>query len=134
MIPDYRLAGSRLHVLDWVGRSDFTKSLQQMLPPGFAVPPNAKRMPVNLQAPDEARLGFACGNLLDDDLNARLARWWLANPSGANSPNWDLACAAVYQETRPALVLVEAKAHRGEFLDGRAACGSKDPANRQRIA
>jgi len=40
--------------------------------------------------------------------------WWFEHPSNANTPNWDLACIAEIDGSC-GLVLVEAKAHKGEL-------------------
>ena len=43
-----------------------------------------------------------------------LRSWWLAQPRGANTPNWDIAASCMC-EGRPGLVLVEAKANLPEL-------------------
>lgn len=61
------------------------------------------------------------------------ASWWLVTVRGANVPNWDLACEALYDGNRPALVLAEAKAHVREFTDGEGGNASQNAENGQRI-
>lgn len=123
------VAGSRMHVLDWLDGGDFVSSINRMLHgTDFLVPASGKRMPTGWDCPQEARLGKECRGLLETDRNQRLLEWWLATTPGANVPNWDLACTALYGGDRPALVLVEAKAHVPEFDAGEK---GKKPGNRE---
>jgi hypothetical protein len=135
MLSEDRAAGSRMHILDWLDGGSFIPSINEMIrPTEFFVPQSGKRMPKGWNDTDEARLGKKCGALIDDSLNSKLLNWWLVNEVGANIPNWDLACEALYDGNRPALVLAEAKAHVKEFTDGAGGHGSDNADNRKRIA
>lgn len=64
-----------------------------------------------------------------------IERWWLKHPDNANTPNWDIACIAEIDGSC-GLVLVEAKAHKGELSRGKKSksTGSdKSGENRTRI-
>jgi len=106
MLAQNRAAGSRMHVLDWLDGGLFIPSINEMIlrPTEFFVPQSGKRMPKGWHDTNEALLGKRCGSLIDDDLNATILTWWLVNVRGANVPNWDLACEALYHGNRPALV------------------------------
>ena len=134
MLTEAQAAGSRMQVLDWLDSGLFTPSINDMVrQTEFFVPLSGKRMPKGWHAPTEARLGKECETLIEDGLNSTILNWWLAVVPGANIPNWDLACEALYRGNRPALVLAEAKAHVKEFTDGRGGGGADNPDNRARI-
>jgi hypothetical protein len=112
----------------------FIPSINEMIrPTKLFVPQSGKRMPNGWHSPDEARLGKDCGSLIDNCLNAKLLRWWLVNEKGANVANWDLACEALYDGNKPALVLSEAKAYVKEFTRGASGNDAKNEDNRSRI-
>ena len=124
-----------MHLLDWLDGGSFIPSINEMLrPTELFVPQSGKRMPTGWDKTDEARLGKEWGGLIDGGLNDILLGWWLVHPAGANVPNWDLACQALYHGNKPALVLAEAKAHVKEFTDEAAGIGAVNPDNGKRIA
>lgn|SRR5262245_50888476 len=134
MLAQDRTAGSRMHVLDWLDGGTFIQSINEMLQPtGFFVPQSGHRMPKGWHDTNEARLGKECEALIDDTLNTGILNWWLVNVSGANVPNWDLACAALYQGNRRALVLAEAKAYVKEFTEGARGFASENADNQKQI-
>jgi hypothetical protein len=123
-----------MHVLDWLDGGSFVPSINEMLrPTGLLVPESGKRMPRGWHSTDEARLGRECGSLIHYDLNARLLDWWLKKIKGANVPNWDLACEALCDGNRPALVLAEAKAYEKEFTNGNGGHAAQNRENGDRI-
>jgi hypothetical protein len=69
--------------------------------------------PKGPKRPYEAKLGET-EDLLSPENREAVTAWWLAIRPGANTPNWDIAskCAV---DSRPGLILVEAKAHHGEL-------------------
>jgi hypothetical protein len=79
--------------------------------------------------PDEARFAETVG-YLDDAQRQSLTIWWLASPRRANTPNWDLVSTAQINGQK-GLILLETKAHAGEFADDR--CGSSNKDNFRRI-
>ncbi len=124
-----------MHILDWLEGGQFIPSINEMLrPTELFVPQSGKRMPRGWDNTGEARLGRECGALIDDNLNTILLDWWLVHQRGANVPNWDLACEALYHGDRPALVLVEAKAHVAEFTNEDGGQGGENDDNRERIS
>ena len=55
------------------------------------------------------------GNLIDEDKRKKLIKWWLGTyETEKQTPNWDFVCTAKI-DGKDGLILVEAKAHRGEF-------------------
>lgn len=135
MLAIGRAAGSRMHVLDWLDGGAFVSSINEMLQPlEFFVPQSGRRMPTGWDNPDEARFGKHSGALIDGTLDRQLLDWWLINSSGANVPNWDLACQALHHGNRSGLVLVEAKAYVQEFTEGARGHGAGNEQNATRIA
>ena len=108
--------GSRRHVLDWTESPQFSTELEQLTAPlSVRVAGPDCWMPRGRSAPCEARLGtFRPYPFRESCPWSELRGWWLAHPRGANTPNWDLACAA-YINDEPGLILVEAKAHTSEL-------------------
>lgn len=85
--------------------------------------------PQGFQLAGEAKLAETT-EFLSESNRDELQSWWLAKPGRANTPNWDLVSTCTYEE-KEGLVLVEAKAHRGEFADDR--CGATNRANFNQI-
>lgn len=110
--------GSRKHVLDWVETSAFLPELLATIAPIDAkITAASKWMPLSYRKPDEARLeSFGPSFLPDHPAWRALQSWWLRNPSGANTPNWDIAVGCEI-EGKPGLILVEAKANVLELND-----------------
>ena len=124
-----------MHVLDWLDGGAFVSGLNQMLQPSeFFVPQSGRRMPTGWDDPDEARFGKHSEGLIDRALDQQLMDWWLVKSEGANVPNWDLACQALYHGNRRALVLAEAKAYVREFTESARGHGSGNEQNATRIA
>src|ERR1035437_2944140 len=127
LTPD-RAAGSRMHILDAPDGGTFIPSINEMLrPTELFVPQSGKRMPKGWDNTDEARLGKSCDVLIHKSLNVTLRTWWLVNVKGANIPNWDLVCQALYHGKKPALVLAEAKAYVTEFTRESKGQGGDNP-------
>ena len=107
--------GSRKHVLDWTGRSSFLEEFRELLgdlPVDFS---SAVFMPNGAGEPEEARLEqFGPHWLPGHPAWNTLRSWWLVHERGANTPNWDIAIGCLI-ESRPGLVLVEAKANWPEL-------------------
>ncbi|WP_145357907.1 hypothetical protein [Alienimonas californiensis] len=113
---------SRMHVLDLLGRPDRREALDQLIETtGFRLADEPTFRPLSREEDDAAEyeleryLRESNGQLptLDDE-------WWFPNrDDGGAGPVWDLiATLAPLQEEpspRPALLLVEAKAHVGEL-------------------
>ena len=96
-----------------------------------------KWMPRGYQEPDEARVHTFGREIWPDHSAWRaIEDWWLVHKRGANTPNWDLAFAADVSG-RPALVLVEGKAHVSELKeDGKSLAddaSANSAANHDRI-
>jgi hypothetical protein len=105
--------GSRRHVLDWTDSPGFLDTVREWIAPqGLTIAADAVCMPSNTTEPGESRLFDAGSLFLGGARKDKMRRWWLAYDG--NIPNWDLIIQAVSSDG-PALVLVEAKAHIGEF-------------------
>jgi hypothetical protein len=85
--------------------------------------------PNGLLDPEEARLGEH-PRFVDDVKRKSLTAWWLVNRRGANTPNWDIVSTCAIGGER-GLLLVEGKAHLGEFANYR--CGASNSENLARI-
>ena len=124
--------GSRIDILDWVERSDFTDQLSQLLcPTGATVQATNVWMPKGHSEPEEARLRQLGTEILPGLDWKAIQDWWLAHNGRANTPNWDLASTCTIQRQR-GLVLIEAKAHIGELKENDE-CGSTNCENREKI-
>jgi hypothetical protein len=116
--------GSRLRCLmaTSLADRDVAAFLNQLVQPHAKVSTRDTWQPRGLLEGDETRLGEAAAFLTADQRKA-LTAWWLRVRERANTPNWDIVCTC-HVDGRQGLVLVEAKAHRGELhRDG------KDPGN-----
>jgi hypothetical protein len=114
MRPNVR--GSRKHVLDWVERPTFPADLLALASPVRCEPSDQSMwMPESHDSPGEARLeDFGPAAMPGHHAWTPLSSWWLRHHRGANTPNWDLALSCLV-ESRPGLVLVEAKANEPEL-------------------
>lgn len=107
--------------------------LHELVAPHAAITPECGWRPLGFRAPGEVRLEKRCRvPFLKDEQREELASWWLKNRQGANTPNWDLV-AQCRVGGKPALVLVEAKAHAGE-LGENDRCQSGNEENSIQIA
>ncbi len=123
--------GSRLRCLLLTHRerrdvSDFLTAISESK--ALVDPEQHKWSPGGFLSAKEAKLGES--RLLDKTQRETIEAWWLANPKKANTPNWDLVSQANINQ-QSGLLLVEGKAHRGEFSKDR--CGATDPKNLQQI-
>jgi len=109
-------AGSRMHLLDWLDSAHFLSTIREFVAPvNFEIGDDAARQPKGRNDHRESEL---CGRkepFLTRDQQDKLSRWWLVHRRGARLPTWDLVVSASDQSRRPALVLVEAKAHASEL-------------------
>jgi hypothetical protein len=115
LLPKRQQRGSRARciILTDGPRELVAKHLTDLVAPHAKIESTDVWMPRGFDAPAEAKLGEAAG-LLSVAQRQILTDWWLAEPVGANTPNWDIAATATI-DGRRGLVLVEAKAHRNEI-------------------
>jgi len=113
-------AGSRMHVLDWVESSGFQSELQHMVDAaGFQV--GTIWRPKGRDAHTESVLVGVEDRFLQPDQRKALQEWWIVHCRGSKFPTWDLVASAIGPGGKPALILVEAKAHSAELKpDGKA--------------
>ena len=111
------LRGSRYRclLLTQAPRQTVARLLTQVAEPHATVGSTDFWMPRGFLEPKEARLDRDSG-FVANDCQAALRAWWLANPRGANTPNWDIASTCTIG-SRKGLLLVEAKAHSNELSD-----------------
>ncbi|HXS19814.1 MAG TPA: hypothetical protein VN735_01220 [Steroidobacteraceae bacterium] len=123
--------GSRLRCLLLTSQvaPDVSTFLTLLVAPHASVPIDGRWAPRGFLEPDEAKLGESPGFLPEADRDT-LTRWWLARSSRANTPNWDIVSTCRIGD-RAGLILVEAKAHQGEFADDR--CGATNEDNYRQI-
>jgi hypothetical protein len=119
------LAGSRLRclLLTHQPAEATVRVLTALAEPVATVRAEDFWMPRGPLAPAEAKLGDAAG-LLSAVVRDALTRWWLAVPTRANTPNWDLASTCMVAG-RPGLLLVEAKAHAAELSSAGKPAGNE---------
>ena len=116
--------GSRLRCLMATSLADreVAAFLNQIVQPHAQLSVEDTWQPCGFLEGDEARLGEAAKFLTADQREA-LTAWWLTVRERANTPNWDIV-STCQVDGRQGLLIVEAKAHRGELhRDG------KDPGN-----
>lgn len=111
------LKGSRLHCLLLTSRprTEVSAFLNALVAPHALISPEDHWAPNGFIQPEEAKLGQTAGflNLAQQET---ITRWWLAVSGRANTPNWDLLSNCQI-EGKKGLLLIEAKAHEGEFSD-----------------
>jgi len=108
--------GSRLHCLLATQQNEtaVAEFLTSLVAPHASVDSEKHRWaPRGFLEPDEAKLGNVTGFLTDTQRQG-IVNWWLERPGTANTPNWDLLSQCNI-DGRQGLILVEAKAHEGEF-------------------
>jgi hypothetical protein len=118
-----RNAGSKKQCLIFTDGSskEVADRLSKLVRPHAALDPNITYFPKGEIFPAEAKLGETVGLVLDEKRREIVTDWWLAvrqhDGARANTPNWDIASSCMIGP-RPGLILVEAKAHRGELDEG----------------
>ena len=94
------------------------KRLTELVEPWASVAAADRWMPEGFAQTEEAQLHCA-PRLLDLEIGEQLRDWWLAAPGGnSRTPNFDIASTCtvtVDGESKPGLLLVEAKAHTEEL-------------------
>lgn len=103
-------------------RARVASFINSLTPDEITVTENHRWAPQGFTAPDEAKLAETRG-FLSDANRETLESWWLANPGRANTPNWDLVSTCNFGADE-GLILVEAKAHWGEFTNKKDFCGA----------
>lgn len=123
--------GSRLRCLLLTSQAatEVANFLTSLVAPHASVSPTDHWAPGGFLEPDEAKLE-EMSEFLPEENPDELARWWLAKPGRANTPNWDLVSTCRINDRR-GLILVEAKAHEDELADDR--CGATDQENFRQI-
>jgi hypothetical protein len=104
----------RCHLLTHGTTEEVAKRLTALIAPFSNVTADDRWMPQGFVHRQEAQLHKA-PRLLDADIRARLAEWWLpAGSEDLRTPNFDIASTCTIGEV-PGLLLIEAKAHYGEL-------------------
>jgi hypothetical protein len=117
--------GSRLRCLEVTRKApdEVRAFLNKQACPFATVEEAGNWLPKGFRHPAEAKLGETLDpEFLNGDQREFVTGWWLAVQKKANTPNWDIASRCRI-EGRPGLLLVEAKAHRGEL----SVTGKDDP-------
>lgn len=112
-------AGSLMHVLDWLDSPTFLPTLRELIAStSLTVADDAFYQPKGRHDSRESVLTGKADAILSAGQREELLRWWLIHRRGAKLPTWDLVvCATDEENDRPALILVEAKAHNAELSD-----------------
>jgi hypothetical protein len=111
--------GSRKQCLIFTGgpSAEVAARLANLVTPHAALDAKITYYPKGEPFPDEAKLGETAGLLPSGEDRKKVTDWWLAVSRGANTPNWDIASRCTV-DSRPGLILVEAKAHHRELEPG----------------
>ncbi len=128
----------RCHLLTSGSRDDVAQRLSALLPDvGGAVTADGVWMPDGFESVEEAQLDKHTG-FLGEDSSAALRKWWLASKRQATTPNWDIvATFGLGDPSTRGLLLVEAKAHKGELSEdskARPSGTAGSEANHEKIA
>jgi len=126
------LRGSRLRcmMLTALSPAKVAESLTAMTKGKAHVGPSDKWQPKGFLDSAEIQLGLSDAFLSADE-RSNLMDWWLIRKRGARVPTWDVVSTCLIHD-RPGLLLVEAKAHVGEFdCDGKDLDGNAE--NHERI-
>jgi hypothetical protein len=115
----------RCHWLTQGDPDNRSAALTGLVAPWAAVRPEDACMPMGFNDVGEAQL-HAASRLLTEPVRVALTSWWLAVPSNATTPNWDIACTCRIGEAQ-GLLLIEAKAHHGELQKEEAGKALKFP-------
>ena len=104
----------RCHWLTHGTREQVAMRLTELIEPYGKVSANDHWMPEGFCDTQEAQLDKACKLLPKQEERDKLRDWWLAVPSNANTPNWDIASTCTVDGNK-GLLLFEAKAHAQEL-------------------
>jgi hypothetical protein len=127
--------GSRRHILDLLGRSDWTSQLNDLIAvPDIALCSDPYPIPTGHWAAGETDLDtyirrHCVGVWPQAEMQLDRGRWWA--PNGGTRPQMDLICRLKVNQ-KDGLLFVEAKAHEGELdwggkpLDDDASQGSRE--------
>ena len=109
----------RCHLLTSGTRNEVADRLSSLLPSsGHQVTMEDVWMPEGFERTKEAQLDKDSAFLGEDNSQA-LRGWWLESTREATTPNWDIASTfRTHDDKSPGLLLVEAKAHKGELSEG----------------
>lgn len=134
MASEDRMKGSLLRCLMLTSLPPvrFAEAMENLVGlPEVKVDPTAFYMPHGAIDNTEAQLHTA-PIFLTDKQKLAVKQWWLADYSrNPTTPNWDIVCQCQISG-RPGLILVEAKAHKGELTKPNS-CQAKSP-NKDSIA
>lgn len=105
----------RCHWLTHGARKDVAARLTELAKPWGTVSEEDYWMPDGFCHTKEAELDKACKLVQDEADREKLCDWWLAVRKKARKPNWDIAATCTVGD-KEGLLLVEAKAHKKEFV------------------
>jgi hypothetical protein len=110
--------GSRLHILELVGRTDFKSCLASLIGiQQVEIPDEPHAIPIGHETPGEMTVEDYLTAYCPEDWPEAVrrldgGRWWA--PLGGAKPKMDLICKIIING-KPGLLFVEAKAHEGEL-------------------
>lgn len=123
--------GSRLRCILLTGlpRHDAARILTDLTNGQATVTSNDEWLPEGILNIEEAKVHRKFPGI-DSTQCKQLMDWWLHVQHHANTPNWDVASTCTVKE-RKGLLLVEAKAHKGELSS--SGHGATNPDNQRQI-
>lgn len=121
-----------MHVLDWLEHGELISKLREFVAPiGFAIPDSAAFQPQGRHSHRETLLIGDADPFLDVEHRKILRDWWVLH-TPAKFPTWDFVTNAQDNQGRPALILVEAKAHATELTDAGKENTKRDTPDQQK--
>lgn len=127
----------RCHFITHGTEKNISARLTSLIEPWGTVSDHDTWMPLGFDVPEEPQLHRATRLVARAEDRDAMKNWWLANPTPtASTPNWDIASTCSIGE-HPGLLLIEAKAHKGELRNeegGKKFTPKSSRANHERIA
>ncbi len=105
--------GSKKAILDLIQSKSFLSSINELIKStGANITADDKWMPEGMENPKESTLNTFLRGKFDAVSNNEILGWWTLH--GTRSPNWDFISTCTIHG-KPGILLVEAKAHKGEL-------------------
>lgn len=101
-------------MLELISSSDFLTSIKSLIQEkGVVITADDSWLPLWLNSPRETQLKEFLGTHFNPQLGIDIKNWWLAVPK-YRTPNWDFISTCKINGQK-GILLIEAKAHRGEL-------------------
>lgn len=132
----HRIKGSQGHILDLISSVDFVATMHELLGAAGRMAEPCCSRPIGQRTEQDRKESqledYLVSHPVPNIASPLPMNWWLTFGT-RNRPKWDLLCRIVVND-KPGLLLVEAKAHKGEMLQEnkkRSPDGPKDSKSRR---